>query len=182
MASANDAKLRFETSEEIRVAPTFDSMGLKEDLLRGIYAYSELSACSSYCISTLCTKCARVPDADESVTVQKISRSRLLSSSERFCRSSKAEVGVPGCLKAYELPGIQPLTGLGILDLHVPFLPAQQMSSLRRSPERARRPPSASPCSSVSTSTSVRRKHWSCHRRGSSLRRLRASCSPWGTT
>ncbi|CAD7668361.1 unnamed protein product [Nyctereutes procyonoides] len=29
----------FETSEEVDVTPTFDTMGLREDLLRGIYAY-----------------------------------------------------------------------------------------------------------------------------------------------
>lgn len=31
--------LEFETSEDVDVLPTFDSMGLKEDLLRGVYAY-----------------------------------------------------------------------------------------------------------------------------------------------
>merc|ERR1712230_146275 len=35
-----DQKLVFETSEDISVAPSFDSLGLKEDLLRGIYAYN----------------------------------------------------------------------------------------------------------------------------------------------
>ena len=34
-----DASLVFETSKEISVIPTFDAMGLHEDLLRGIYAY-----------------------------------------------------------------------------------------------------------------------------------------------
>ena len=37
------SKVDFETSEEVDVTPTFDSMGLREDLLRGIYAYG---ACS----------------------------------------------------------------------------------------------------------------------------------------
>uniref|UniRef100_A0A8C5UZ08 Eukaryotic initiation factor 4A-III n=1 Tax=Microcebus murinus TaxID=30608 RepID=A0A8C5UZ08_MICMU len=32
-------KVEFETSKEVDVTPTFDSMGLREDLLRGIYAY-----------------------------------------------------------------------------------------------------------------------------------------------
>merc|ERR1711953_385944 len=32
-------KVEFETSEEVDVVPTFDSMGIREDLLRGIYAY-----------------------------------------------------------------------------------------------------------------------------------------------
>ncbi|BGP53745.1 hypothetical protein JCM8202_005518 [Rhodotorula sphaerocarpa] len=37
--SARDSKLVFETSESVSVAPTFDALGLKEDLLRGVYAY-----------------------------------------------------------------------------------------------------------------------------------------------
>ncbi|GAA5862267.1 hypothetical protein JCM3774_004842 [Rhodotorula dairenensis] len=37
--AARDSKLVFETSESVQVAPTFDALGLKEDLLRGIYAY-----------------------------------------------------------------------------------------------------------------------------------------------
>jgi ATP-dependent RNA helicase len=36
----HDDKLVFETSEDVKVIPSFDSIGLKEDLLRGIYAYS----------------------------------------------------------------------------------------------------------------------------------------------
>lgn len=59
--AAKDSKLVFETSESVTVvrivpcrgtqrisltiplvqAPTFDALGLKEDLLRGIYAYGE---------------------------------------------------------------------------------------------------------------------------------------------
>ncbi len=34
-----DARMTFDTNETIQVMPTFDSLGLKEDLLRGIYAY-----------------------------------------------------------------------------------------------------------------------------------------------
>merc|ERR1712004_783051 len=33
------ANVEFETSEDVDVVPTFDSMKLREDLLRGIYAY-----------------------------------------------------------------------------------------------------------------------------------------------
>ena len=33
-------KLIFESSEAVSVISTFDDLGLKEDLLRGIYAYS----------------------------------------------------------------------------------------------------------------------------------------------
>ena len=32
-------KIEFETSEGVEVIPTFDGIGLREDLLRGIYAY-----------------------------------------------------------------------------------------------------------------------------------------------
>jgi len=35
----DDEKLEFETSKEVKIYSTFDSMGLREDLLRGIYAY-----------------------------------------------------------------------------------------------------------------------------------------------
>ena len=34
-----DEKLIFETSEEVQVYPTFDVMKLREELVRGIYAY-----------------------------------------------------------------------------------------------------------------------------------------------
>ena len=37
--SEDDAKIVFETSEEVSVTSTFDSMKIREDLLRGIYAY-----------------------------------------------------------------------------------------------------------------------------------------------
>lgn len=38
-----DATMVFETSKEVTVVTTFDQMNLKEDLLRGIYAYGERS-------------------------------------------------------------------------------------------------------------------------------------------
>jgi ATP-dependent RNA helicase len=34
-----DEHLHFETTKGVKVFTTFDSMGLKEDLLRGLYAY-----------------------------------------------------------------------------------------------------------------------------------------------
>ena len=33
------SNVEFETSEEVEVVPSFDNMGLREDLQRGIYAY-----------------------------------------------------------------------------------------------------------------------------------------------
>lgn len=33
------SNVEFETSEEVQVVPTFDGLGLREDLLRGVYAY-----------------------------------------------------------------------------------------------------------------------------------------------
>jgi ATP-dependent RNA helicase len=35
------SNVEFETSEDVEVLPTFDSMGLREELLRGIYAYGK---------------------------------------------------------------------------------------------------------------------------------------------
>ena len=40
MAGSRD-DVEFESSNEIRIVSSFDQMGLKEDLLRGIYAYSK---------------------------------------------------------------------------------------------------------------------------------------------
>ena len=37
-----DATMVFETSKEVSVVNTFDRMGLREDLIRGIYAYGRL--------------------------------------------------------------------------------------------------------------------------------------------
>lgn len=36
------SNVEFETSEEVEVITSFDKMNLREDLLRGIYAYGEL--------------------------------------------------------------------------------------------------------------------------------------------
>ena len=38
---ADLSKVEFTTSDGVDVLPTFDSMGLREDLLRGIYAYGK---------------------------------------------------------------------------------------------------------------------------------------------
>ena len=35
----NEEPIEFETSEEVDVTPTFDSLGLRDELIRGIYAY-----------------------------------------------------------------------------------------------------------------------------------------------
>ena len=40
----DDATMVFETSKEVTVVTTFDQMNLKEDLLRGIYAYGTRAA------------------------------------------------------------------------------------------------------------------------------------------
>ena len=55
MAHIKDSKLKFETSEEVKVAPTFDAMGLKEDLLRGVYAYSAYRAACDGVLLTILT-------------------------------------------------------------------------------------------------------------------------------
>lgn len=42
VAQAEDlSNVEFETSEDVEVIPTFDNMNLREELLRGIYAYGE---------------------------------------------------------------------------------------------------------------------------------------------
>ncbi|KXN74587.1 DEAD-domain-containing protein [Conidiobolus coronatus NRRL 28638] len=40
MDRRNDDKIVFETSEDVKIVSTFDDMNLKEDLMRGIYAYN----------------------------------------------------------------------------------------------------------------------------------------------
>lgn len=36
------SNVEFDTSEDVEVIPTFDSMGLKDELLRGIYTYGNI--------------------------------------------------------------------------------------------------------------------------------------------
>lgn len=38
------SNVEFETSEDVEVIPTFDNMGLRDELLRGIYAYGMFSS------------------------------------------------------------------------------------------------------------------------------------------
>ena len=40
----DQTKIDFETSEEVDVVPTFDQLKLREELLRGVYAYG-MSVC-----------------------------------------------------------------------------------------------------------------------------------------
>ena len=49
--------VEFETSEDVDVTPTFDNMGLREELLRGIYAYGKnlLKNVSSHIVITSTT-------------------------------------------------------------------------------------------------------------------------------
>lgn len=51
-----DDKMEFSTSKEVTVAPTFEAMHLKENLLRGIYAYGyeSPSAVQSRAIVQVC--------------------------------------------------------------------------------------------------------------------------------
>ncbi len=51
----------FETSEEVDVTPTFDSLGLREDLLRGVYAYGTNSLL--LCLPPLLHRCFRFREA-----------------------------------------------------------------------------------------------------------------------
>lgn len=36
------SNVEFDTSEDVEVIPTFDSMGLRDELLRGIYTYGNI--------------------------------------------------------------------------------------------------------------------------------------------
>lgn len=40
-ANEDLSNVEFETSEDVEVLPTFNSMALREELLRGVYAYGE---------------------------------------------------------------------------------------------------------------------------------------------
>ena len=40
LVAMKEAPMEFETSHEVKVVTSFDALKLKEDLLRGIYAYS----------------------------------------------------------------------------------------------------------------------------------------------
>ena len=44
-----DASLVFETSKEVDVIPTFDQMNIREELLRGIYAYGKREGWGKKC-------------------------------------------------------------------------------------------------------------------------------------
>lgn len=47
------ARVEFTTSKDLQVYPTFEAMGLKEDLLRGIYNYGAFSLISIHPPSVL---------------------------------------------------------------------------------------------------------------------------------
>lgn len=44
------SNVEFETSEDVEVVPTFNSMKLRDELLRGIYAYGEFKMLSLTCL------------------------------------------------------------------------------------------------------------------------------------
>lgn len=50
------SNVEFDTSEDVEVIPTFDSMGLRDELLRGIYTYGKaiLSYLYTYSIFNKC--------------------------------------------------------------------------------------------------------------------------------
>ena len=75
----DDATMVFETSKEVTVVTTFDQMSLKEDLLRGIYAYGTCArgpvcnVCGSwhYCCLCVCAGFER-PSAIQQRSIQPI--------------------------------------------------------------------------------------------------------------
>lgn len=113
MKEEDMTKVEFETSEEVDVTPTFDTMGLREDLLRGIYAYGgrrgrrgrdagrgrgagDVPGARSGPRAGAgpgCAACALRPPPRPALTVSVLpqgSRSRRPSSSEPSSRSSRA--------------------------------------------------------------------------------------------
>ncbi len=56
----SEEPIEFETSEEVDVTPTFDSLGLRDELIRGIYAYGfrELSKHNSRFRKAICYSAA----------------------------------------------------------------------------------------------------------------------------
>jgi ATP-dependent RNA helicase len=46
--------VKFETSENVEVMSTFDSMNLKEDLIRGIYSYGKLLKRNANLLKAIC--------------------------------------------------------------------------------------------------------------------------------
>ena len=63
----DDATMVFETSKEVTVITTFDQMNLKEDLLRGIYAYGRAFVCSVLNVLFLCVQGLRDPQLSSNV-------------------------------------------------------------------------------------------------------------------
>lgn len=61
--NANDDKLVFESSEAVKVVSTFDQLGLKEDLLRGVYAYGTLCCRSPALVLGLMFAACRIREA-----------------------------------------------------------------------------------------------------------------------
>ena len=47
------ANVEFETSDNVEVIKTFDSLGLKEDLIRGIFAYGKWQILDTHLICDL---------------------------------------------------------------------------------------------------------------------------------
>jgi hypothetical protein len=47
------SNVEFETSEDVEVVPTFQSMKLREELLRGIYAYGKKNKNNSFNLQSI---------------------------------------------------------------------------------------------------------------------------------
>ena len=71
----DDANMVFETSKEVTVVATFDQMNLREELLRGIYAYGEPPSWGAIVVRSLSV-----------IACVKVLKSHQQSSRERFNR------------------------------------------------------------------------------------------------
>lgn len=159
MAAASDEKMEFETSEDVEVVGSFDTMGFRDELLRGIYAFGARRP-PERLRRAPCARCASA-----------LSRGRLT-------RRLREAVGDPAaCDNAHSQGAARargPLRALPPRGLHrahhVPPITGGRggTRSPRRSRGRARRPSSARARSSASTPPSARRRCLPSRRRASS--------------
>ena len=74
----DEEELIFETTDDVEVVPTFDEIGLRDDLLRGIYAYG-----APCCVTSphLHDRTQQHTISTTNCTLGQVSRSRQLFSS-----------------------------------------------------------------------------------------------------
>lgn len=86
------SNVEFETSEEVKCINSFDKMGLKDTLLRGIYAYGEFEFEFMKFTPELDLFASSRTELKRPFPLTQVSRSRRPSSSEPSFRSSREEM------------------------------------------------------------------------------------------